>query len=145
MTSAPAIGFEYRPSRWMARALALIGALAVVAVLASGWPAWVQVVVVGVVAVCVARALRHWRLAPVRMVACDTAGQWQLRLRDDSDVAVALAGFRVFGPCILLRFRVAARRESSLLLAPDNSDADLRRRLRARLAALDLDAALPRI
>ena len=145
MTSAPAIGFEYRPSRWVARALALIGALALTAVLASGWPFWLQGVAIGGVVICVVRAALQWRRALIRTVACDVAGQWQLRLRDDSDVAVALAGFRVFGPCILLRFRVAARRESSLLLAPDNSNADLRRRLRARLAALDLDAALPRI
>jgi toxin CptA len=32
-----------------------------------------------------------------------------------------------------------------LLLGPDNSDADIRRRLRMRLAIMQADAALPRI
>lgn len=145
MSSAPAIGFEYRPSRWMPRALAAAGVLAATAVLTSGWPAWLQTATIGLVLAAVLRAAFGWARGNVLRVACDGAGQWQLHWRDEGEAAAALTGFRALGPCILLRFRVVGHGGQALLLAPDNSDADLRRRLRMRLAALDLTAALPRI
>jgi len=39
----------------------------------------------------------------------------------------------VIGTCVLLRLKTSVAIET-LLLAPDNSDADIRRRLRMRLA-----------
>lgn len=145
MTSAPAIGFDYRPSCWMTVALASIGGATAVAVLMSGAPAWARIATVAVVLACVWRAELVWTRGRVWQVGCDAAGQWQLHLRDEGETAAVLAGFRVLGPCILLRFKLAVHGELALLLTPDNSDADLRRRLRMRLAALDLSAALPRI
>lgn len=129
----------------MPRALALVGVLALVAIGMSGWPLWLRVVVIGAVLAGVLRAAIRWTRGRVLKIACDVAGQWRLHRQGEGEVAAVLAGFRVLGPCILLRFRVAEHGEQTLLLAPDNSDADLRRRLRMRLAALDLTAALPRI
>jgi toxin CptA len=45
-----------------------------------------------------------------------------------------LLSHRVIGSCVLLRLKTDHATEV-LLLAPDNSDADIRRRLRMRLAA----------
>ena len=53
---------------------------------------------------------------------------------DGNDGRAQLESFRVLGAWILLRLRAADGRRVVLLLTPDNSDADLRRRLRMRLA-----------
>ncbi|CAM5226814.1 Toxin CptA OS=Rhodanobacter lindaniclasticus OX=75310 GN=B1991_15225 PE=4 SV=1 [Rhodanobacter lindaniclasticus] len=45
---------------------------------------------------------------------------------------------------MLLRMQSAQHGICMLLLAPDNSDADIRRRLRMRLATMEPDEALPR-
>jgi toxin CptA len=57
-------------------------------------------------------------------------------LSSHEDVPATLASFRVLGALVLLRFKTARHGTHTLLLAPDNSDADIRRRLRMRLATL---------
>lgn len=145
MTSAPAIGFEYRPSRWLPRLLWSVAALAILAIALSGLPVWLKLPLALLVAWLVLRAVRWHLTAPVTAAGWSGEGGWSLRLADGSDAVATLASFRVLGGCILLRLRVAPRGGQVLLLAPDNSDADTRRRLRMRLATVQLEQATPRI
>jgi toxin CptA len=55
MTSAPAIGFEYQPSRWPGRVFLLTATLAVLAIWLSAIPLWLK----GVLAVWVILAARR--------------------------------------------------------------------------------------
>ncbi|WP_426663629.1 protein YgfX [Rhodanobacter aciditrophus] len=144
MTSAPAIGFEYRPSRWLPRLLGAMAVLATLAVVLSGLPGWLKLPLVVLVALLVFRAVRRWSASPVRAAGWSGEGGWSLRLADRSDAPAVLASFRVLGACILLRLRAAPLGEQVLLLAPDNSDADIRRRLRMRLAVVQAGGAAPR-
>ena len=145
MISAPAIGFEYRPSRWLPRLLLAIAILAVLAALLSGFSWWLKAALLVAVVLVAYRAVRRWSISPVRAAGWSGEGGWSLRLADHSDLPATLASFRVLGACILLRLRVAPLGEQVLLLAPDNSDADIRRRLRMRLATVQPDEAAPRI
>jgi len=56
-----------------------------------------------------------------------------------------LTSFRVLGSFVLLRLSTAGQGVQVLLLAPDNSDADIRRRLRMRLATVQPGEAVPRL
>lgn len=134
MTSAPAIGFDYRPSGLPVRMLGVVAALALLAVALSGTSWWLKgLLALGVLASTV-RAAR--RLACTAIAGVGLAGEnWTLYGADRSESSARLASFRFLGSCILLRLKAAGRVEV-LLLAPDNSDADLRRRLRMRLAVL---------
>ena len=145
MTSAPAIGFEYRPSRWLPRLLNAVAVLAILAIALSGLPVWLKLLLSAVAALLAWRAVRRWWASPVRAAGWSGEGGWSLHLADHRDAAATLASFRVLGDCILLRLRAASLGEQVLLLAPDNSDADIRRRLRMRLATVQAGEAVPRI
>ena len=145
MTSAPAIGFDYSPSRWLQRALLLVAALAVLALMLCALPLWLRVLLVLLVGL-VAWDARRRLAAPVVVAAgWSDESDWTLRMSDNEDVAAKLASFRVLGTFVLLRLRSAQHRTCVLLLAPDNSDADIRRRLRMRLATMQPGEALPRL
>jgi toxin CptA len=133
MTSAPAIGFDYRPSRLPGRLLALVTALAFVAIAVCGAPPGLKLALAaGTFALVVPAARRagHSRVAGVGY----GADGWTLYRADRSPLPATLRSHRVIGTCVLLRLRTADASET-LLLAPDNSDPDIRRRLRMRLAA----------
>ena len=144
MTSAPAIGFEYRPSGWLPRLLWLLAVLALLALALAGMPVGLKWLLAALVAGLVWRAVRWHRRTPVVAAGWSAEGGWSLRFADGSDAPAMLASFRVLGAAILLRLRTAAG-EQVLLLAPDNSDADIRRRLRMRLAMAPPDQAASRI
>ncbi|BFI95757.1 MAG: hypothetical protein RSP_12670 [Rhodanobacter sp.] len=135
MTSAPAIGFEYRPSRWLPRLLWSCAVLCLLAIALAGVPVGLKWPLALLVAVLTWRAVRRHERSPVTAAGWNAEGGWSLRFADGSDAAATLASFRVLGAAILLRLRMASKGEQVLLLAPDNSDADIRRRLRMRLAA----------
>jgi toxin CptA len=59
---------------------------------------------------------------------------WALYRADRTQLPATLLSHRVVGTCVLLRLRTDHATEV-LLLAPDNTDPDIRRRLRMRLAA----------
>ncbi len=135
MTSAPSIGFEYRPSRWPSRLLVLIGALALLSIWISGVPRLAAVGLSLLVMAVVAGYIRQQGRSPVRLVTWRSDGGWQLQLPDDSEVEAQLLDARHRGALIMLRLRWATRGRATLLLFPDNLDADTRRRLRMRLSA----------
>lgn len=133
MTSAPAIGFDYRPSRWPARMLAVMAALALAAIMLSGAAMWQQLLLIVAMLAVVAPALRRLSRSAVAGVGMSGEG-WLVYRADRSELPATLASFRILGSCVLLRLTILNRTEV-LLLAPDNSDTDLRRRLRMRLSA----------
>ncbi len=145
MTSAPAIGFEYRPSWLPRRALMLMSCLALLAIAVSGLALWQQALLAVVLVLAVAPALRKLAVTPVTAAGWSADGGWTLHLSAHEDLAVTLASFRVSGPFVLLRLKTSGKAVHVLFLAPDNSDADIRRRLRMRLATMALGEALPRL
>jgi toxin CptA len=140
MTSAPAIGFEYRPSRWLRRLPEAAAALALVAVASCGLGGWLKAPLAAAVALGAVRAWRAAGRSPVRAAGWGEGG-WSLRLDSGEDVPARQASARVFGGAVLLRLAAPGRRPWTLLLAADNLDADTRRRLRMRLAVEQGEAA----
>ncbi|SEI83015.1 protein YgfX [Frateuria terrea] len=133
MTSAPAIGFDYRPSRVPRQLLAMVAALACVAIALSGVPLGFKLVLgTGVLFLALAAARRSAR-SRIAGVGYGSDG-WALYQADRSQLPATLLSHRVIGTCVLLRLQTD-RATEILLLAPDNSDPDIRRRLRMRLAA----------
>jgi toxin CptA len=145
MTSAPAIGFEYRPSRLLWRVLIAVATVAVLAVALSGLALWLKLPLGAAVVLATWQSVRRLAAVPVAAAGWSADNDWTLRLKDHEDVRATLASFRVFGVFILLRLQTVGRGVQVLLLAPDNSDADIRRRLRMRLATMRPDSAVPQL
>jgi toxin CptA len=135
MRSVPSIAFEVRPSRLLVVVSGSIAVLAIVAVLASGMPWWLQMPLALAAAVGAVHAV--WRLQRRTLTAVGWHGddRWMLALPGDTDVEGRLRSGRVLGPLIVLRLAWAPRGHAALALLPDNLDADTRRRLRMRLSA----------
>lgn len=144
MTSAPAIGFEYSPSRWLARALGLMSVLAAVAILLAALPFWLKYPLAIMPLLAARHASLRFGRSPVRAAGWSRDGSWTLRFASGEDVPATLGSFRVMGDLIWLRLRTSGKGSVVLLLASDNADADSRRRLRMRLALpVQDDAAQP--
>ncbi len=133
MTSAPAIGFEYRPSRWPAIGAGAMLLMAMLAVALSGLPGWGKLAALGGVAVAVLVSRMRQPIPPAAVGWNPDAG-WSMLGRDGVETPAVLATHRVLAGCLVLELRADGRRQV-LWLLPDNSDPDTRRRLRMRLAA----------
>ena len=144
MTSAPAIGFDYSPSRLLPRCLLPVATLAAIAVLVSALSPWLRVVTVVALALATWQACHRLRSTVVAAAGWSAESGWTLHTVDGEDHPASLASFRVLGDLVWLRMQSAQHGISVLLLAPDNSDADIRRRLRMRLATMQPGEALPR-
>lgn len=145
MTSAPAIGFEYRPSRLLQRAWVVVAILAVLSVVLCALAPWLKLLLVAGVLPATWQSVRKAVGSPVAAAGWSADNSWTLRLVDHEDVPAVLASFRVLGGFVLLRLQTAERGTQVLLLAPDNSDEDIRRRLRMRLATVQPGEAVPRL
>ena len=145
MTSAPAIGFDYAPSRWLQRAMLLVAALAVLAVMSCALPLWIRWMLTAAVLLATWWTRRRLLGSALRAAGWGTQLEWSLHLADNEDVPARLLSFRVLGPFVLLRLHAGDPGVHALLLGPDNSDADIRRRLRMRLATVQPGEALPRL
>jgi toxin CptA len=145
MTSAPAIGFEYQPSRLLRRGVVLLAALSVLAVALCALTPWLKWLLTVAVVLATWRSLHQLAAAPIAAAGWSDENGWTLRLIDHEDVPATLASFRVLGAFVLLRLQTMERGVQVLLLAPDNSDADIRRRLRMRLATMQPGEAVPRL
>jgi toxin CptA len=139
MTSAPAIGFEYRPSRWVPRLLAAVTGLALVAIAIAGLPLFVRFMLTAVSTAACVHAIRRLQSSPIRAVGWASQSGWTLRNTDGTDDAATLASFRVMPPWVLLRLTSPRYGKLTLWLMPDNTDPDIRRRLRMRLAVLQAE------
>jgi len=137
MRSAPAIGFEYRPSRLLILAALLLIPFAMLAIAASGIPLWLAIALE--VFVLAYGTFSSWRfLHPrVRTLTWRSDGSVSIGLSDRAATITQVQGelqdARVFGFLIALDLRWTHGR-AGLWLLPDNLDADTRRRLRIRLS-----------
>lgn len=145
MTSAPAIGFEYRPSRVLRRVLLVVAILALLAVVLCALALWLKLLLIAGVLLATRQSLRKAAGSAVAAAGWSAGSSWTLHLADHEDVPATLTSFRVLGSFILLRLHTAKQGKQVLLLAPDNSDADIRRRLRMRLATVQPGEAVPRL
>jgi toxin CptA len=134
MTSAPAIGFEYRPSGWASRLLGLVTLFALLALALSGMPWMLQAI--GTLFVILAGLYAIHRLRLSIYAVGWAKGGWTLRGLDGADDSAVLLSHRAMGRLVLLRLASQRYGKLTLWLMPDNSDADIRRRLRMRLAVL---------
>lgn len=134
MKSAPAIAFDHRPSRRVAAGVVAIALLALVAVALSGIDPWIRLTVG--FAACGYAVLALWRFlaTPARRVAWHEAGHWRILDADGQERVAELQHAVVRGAWIALTLRRTDGRRVALVLAPDNCTADVRRRLRIRLA-----------
>jgi toxin CptA len=140
MKSAPAIAFDYRPSRWLLAALSCIMALALLAVGASAIPLLAKLLLDACACAYGAQAVRRLLRPVVRRCAWYETGHWRVRDAAGDDHAASLLRASVRGMLIVLVLRSELQRSVALVLLPDNCDADTHRRLRVRLARATVDA-----
>ncbi|MFC4820503.1 protein YgfX [Dokdonella ginsengisoli] len=133
MKPAPAIAFDVRPSRRIGAAVAVGVLLAALAPWATSLP-WTSGALLSSGAIAFgALALRRHMRPHFRRAAWRESG-WILLDRDGREHAAVLESHVRLGALLSLAFRHAPRARFRLLLAPDNLDADTRRRLILRLA-----------
>jgi toxin CptA len=142
MKSAAAIAFDCRPSPGLIAALAVVWLLAMVALFASAVPFAVALAGGAAASPYAAFALRRALMPSVVRCAWHADGQWRVRDRDGFEHAATLRHASVRGPLIVLLLLAGPLRKVAIILLPDNSDADVRRRLRVRLSRADA-LALP--
>jgi hypothetical protein len=137
MRSAPAIAFDYRPSRAVAAAASLVALAAPVAVCMSDVPDAAKIGACSAAVIGALLAMRCFLKPPFRRVA-SRALAWTLG--DDSGVehSAELVASRRLGAWVALDFRLAGRKRFRALIGPDNLDAESRRRLILVLARGEL-------
>jgi len=134
MKSAPAIAFDFTPSRWIAATIGLLALAGLAALAFSGVPLWATLLVAAIGCVYAGYEMRRFLRNPVRRAAWYEAGHWRLADADGFDYVADLQQGIVRGAWIVLRLRRSDGERVAIILGPDNSDADTRRRLRVRLA-----------
>ncbi|NCT68447.1 MAG: hypothetical protein GXC76_12530 [Rhodanobacteraceae bacterium] len=128
MKSAPTIEFDYRPSRRVGALAAVVAATAALAPWLTGLP-WSLCAVLSLLAVVLgAVALHRFRHPPFRRIARRDAG-WLLVDAAGDEHAAELKAHARLGALITLDLRLERGPRFRALLAPDNLDADTRRRL----------------
>lgn len=133
MKSAPAIAFDLRPSRRIGAAAGVVVALATLVPWVTRLSAEVAVVLsLGAFVLGASALWRHMR-PPFRRAAWRESG-WILLDDDGLEHAAELESHARLGTLLALGFRHGPRARFRFLLAPDNLDADTRRRLILLLA-----------
>jgi len=128
MKSAPSIAFDYVPSRLLSAALCVVAVLAAAAPWLSALPIVVCVVLSLLAVVVAAIAARAFRVPPFVRIAYRGDG-WVLLDRAGVEHAALLRAYRHLGAFVTLDWRHARRARFRVVLAPDNLDAETRRRL----------------
>ena len=142
MKSAPAIAFDYVPSRWLAAAIVAAALLALVSVVLTGVSTWLKLATGCAVVAYAAHSLRRHLGASIRRVAWHEAGHWKIAHADGQERVAELQHAVARGGWLVLTLRAGNGDRVPLILGSDNSDADVRRRLRVRLArARDVTSA----
>src|SRR3546814_12101126 len=109
MTSAPAIGFEYRPSQLLRRALILLAVLALLALLLRAVPAWLKLLLALLVSAATWRVLRRLAADPVAAAGWSADAAWPLHLHAEAAVQYTPVPFSVLGASGLLGLQTAGR------------------------------------
>lgn len=145
MKSAPTIAFDYAPSLLLLAALCVVGSAAAFAPWLSALPlpACMALSLLALaVAAFSARSLWH---PPFVRVGYRGDG-WVLLDAGGNEHAAVLHSYRHLGAFVALDWSHARRARFRIVLAPDNADADTRRRLvllLRRVAHADAAADLP--
>ncbi|MEP7043642.1 MAG: hypothetical protein ABI843_11305 [Dokdonella sp.] len=137
MKSAPTIAFDYRPSRWIAGAGCGVLALAVLAPSLTALPVIARIGVSLFALVAGACALRRHLLPRFRRIAWRASG-WVLVDPAGEEHAALLISQAHLGALLALGFRYGPRARFRMVLAPDNLDAQTRRRLILLLARAEV-------
>ena len=114
MKSAPAITFDYAPSRWLVAALTLVALLAALAIAASAIQTWMKLLLAAAAGIYAAYALRRLLRPIVRHCAWYESGHWRVRDAGGQDHAASLLSASVRGSLIVLRLRSELQRSSAL-------------------------------
>jgi len=134
MKSAPEIAFDYQPSRLLAMAMVGMTVLAVVAAMLNGLALQWRVLPASLASTLGAFVLfRHYRPRFVRIA--HGAGGWFLIDRHGKEHPANLMAHVRRGVLLVLEFGGELLPVTRIVLASDNCDADLRRRLILVLAA----------
>lgn len=145
MRSAPAIGFECRPSRTLSVCVVVMTVLALGAIAMAGLPRWAGVVLDFATLASGAVSLWHYRHPRIVALTWRSDGSVSVRLADRgagiTEVQGTLHDARVLGFLIVLHLRWPGGRAGQWLL-PDNLDPDTRRRLRVRLGSGGVGASV---
>lgn len=142
MRSAPALAFEYRPSRPAGIVAGLAVLLALLAPWLSALPAGAAALTSVLLAIpAVATLLRHF-LPNWCTISHGEAG-WALRDRDGQEVPAQLLGSVHAGPLLTLSLRPSGRRPFHALFAWGNIDPQVRRELILLLARTRIEQARP--
>ena len=133
MKSAPAIAFDYVPSRWLQLALLAIIGLAGVSIAVCAAPMPVRG---ALILLAVAVGLRAFqRLAtPWRRIAWHADETWSLGDAHGAQVLAQLAAYSRRGGMLILRLVPDVGKRFEAVLLPDNLDRELFRSLCVRLA-----------
>ena len=140
MKSATAIAFDYRISRWLTLAIAVVSLLAIVSIFSSGAPVWAKTGLSLAAAGWTGWAIGPLRRPPIMRAAWLHGGHWRVVDADGREFAAELVAGVARGAWIVLSLRRSDGRKLALTLGPDNVDADVRRRLRVRLASNESQA-----
>lgn len=134
MKSAPAIAFDYRPSRLLAMVMGGMTTLAVAAALLNGleWP-WRLFLSVLATALGFLMLYRHLKSRFIRIA--HGASGWTLVDGSGQEHPTSLLAHVQRNLLLILEFGDDALPRTRFILVPDNCDADLRRRLLLVLAA----------
>lgn len=133
-TSAPTIAFDYRPSRWLLAALLIVAVLALLGLIFCDAPPWFKLSLAIVLLAYLGHSLRRLLQSNWTSLVWHGQGYWRLHAGSDDPHIAELIGSTRIGWMIVLRFRLHGRQRFDAVLLPDNLDADIRRRLCARLA-----------
>ncbi len=128
MKSAPAIAFDYRPCRYLGIGVVLMVGFAVLAIASSGLTSAWKGMLAAVALLYAGVSLRVWMNSSITRIAHGESG-WRLIDRHGHEDPAELKGFLRRGVLLVLEFSNADGRRRRFLLAPGNSDAELRRRL----------------
>lgn len=137
MKSVPAIAFDFRPSRWLLLAVAVIAALALVAIALCGLNPWIKLALAATALAYALHSSLRFLHPPFVRIMWHSAGHWRLLDAAGREQVSELRHAVVLGALIVLLLRVGAKRTCGFVLLPDNCDAETRRRLRVRLARTD--------
>jgi toxin CptA len=134
MRSAPAIAFDYRPSRWLLSMEALIVVLAVVSIVLSGLPSLAQLALIPLTLISSGIALYRQLHPKFARIAHGEAG-WRLIDVEGNETSAELVDHLRRGSLLVLTLKSSGSGLVRFVFAPDNIDQETRRRLMLTLAA----------
>ena len=137
MKSAPTIAFDYRPSRGVGIAAALLCATAAAVPWLSELPSYACAALSLIAIAWGGRALKQFWRPKFHRIAYRASG-WVLLDANGTEHAASLHSHTHLGVLLALGFRAGSRTLQRVLLTPDNLDAQTRRRLVLMLARAEI-------